>query len=76
MTLWSTAIITQLGSQRLVRIRSVVGQGKGQVGVGRRDSGKGRWRFEVKRGLVLVMMMMMGEDIGGRVNIEENEKRG
>jgi len=45
-----------------------------EVGCGgnRRGSGKGRGKFEKRSGMVVVM----GEEVGGGVNVEENEKRG
>jgi len=65
--------IPQLERLRLGGLRSIVVD-RVEVGCGgnRRGSGKGRGKFEKRSGMVVVM----GEEVGGGVNVEENEKRG
>jgi len=73
LALWSEPI-PQLERLRLGGLIIIVVEDRVEMGCGgnRRGSGKGRGRFEKRSGMVVVM----GEEVGGGVNVEENEKRG
>jgi len=73
LTLWSE-FIPQSERVRLGEVRSIVAEDRVEVGWGgnRRGSGKEKGWFEKRSGMVVGM----GEEVGGGVNVEENEKRG